>query len=96
MRNDREYQFDISQITADGAVAGGVSFTETVVPVSPAETETSTLPPSKLYLIATLVEDIIHLSQLDEGIALAKERVNLLELAVRTARISLCPPSNAV
>ncbi|NCE65958.1 PAS domain S-box protein [Pseudoflavonifractor sp. 524-17] len=31
--------------------------------------------------LVTLVEDIIHLSQLDEGIAPAKEEVNLLELA---------------
>ena len=31
--------------------------------------------------LVTLVEDIIHLSQLDEGIAPAKEQVNLLELA---------------
>ena len=31
--------------------------------------------------LVTLVEDIIHLSQLDEGIAPAEEQVNLLELA---------------
>ena len=31
--------------------------------------------------LVALVEDIIHLSQLDEGIAPAKEEVNLLELA---------------
>lgn len=31
--------------------------------------------------LVTLVEDIIHLSQLDEGIALGKEPVNLLEIA---------------
>jgi two-component system phosphate regulon sensor histidine kinase PhoR len=119
VRNDREYQFDISQITADGAVAGTVLLAFDVTEQAAAErsrrefttnvshelkTPLQSIMGSAELLenglvkqedvpqfvgvirteaarLVTLVEDIIHLSQLDEGIALAKERVNLLELA---------------
>ena len=118
VRNDREYQFDISQITADGAAAGTVLLAFDVTEQAAAErsrrefsanvshelkTPLQSIMGSAELLenglvkqedipqfvgvirteaarLVTLVEDIIHLSQLDEGIAPAKERVNLLEL----------------
>ena len=119
VRNDREYQFDISQITADGAAAGTVLLAFDVTEQAAAErsrreftanvshelkTPLQSIMGSAELLenglvkqedvpqfvgvirteaarLVTLVEDIIHLSQLDEGIAPAKEQVNLLELA---------------
>ena len=119
MRNDREVQFDISRITADGAAAGTVLLAFDVTEQAVAERSrrefTANLShelktplqsimgsaellenglvkqedlPQFVGVIRTeaarlvaLVEDIIHLSQLDEGIAPAKEEVNLLELA---------------
>ena len=119
VRNDREYQFDISQITADGAVVGTVLLAFDVTEQAAAErsrreftanvshelkTPLQSIMGSAELLenglvkqedvpqfvsvirteaarLVTLVEDIIHLSQLDEGIAPAKEQVNLLELA---------------
>jgi two-component system phosphate regulon sensor histidine kinase PhoR len=116
VRNDREVQFDISRITADGAVAGLAfdvteqaaaerSRREFTANVShELKTPLQSIMGSAELLenglvkqedipqfvgvirteaarLVTLVEDIIHLSQLDEGIAPAKERVNLLELA---------------
>ena len=119
VRNDREVQFDISRITADGAVAGTVLLAFDVTEQAAAErsrreftanvshelkTPLQSIMGSAELLenglvkqedvpqfvgvirteaarLVTLVEDIIHLSQLDEGIAPAKERVNLLELA---------------
>ena len=119
VRNDREYQFDISQITADGAAAGTVLLAFDVTEQAAAErsrreftanvshelktplqsimgsaellenglVKQEDLPQfvgvirTEAARLVTLVEDIIHLSQLDEGIAPAKEEVNLLELA---------------
>ena len=119
VRDNREYQFDISQITADGAAAGTVLLAFDVTEQAAAErsrrefsanvshelkTPLQSIMGSAELLenglvkqedipqfvgvirteaarLVTLVEDIIHLSQLDEGIAPAKERVNLLELA---------------
>ncbi len=119
MRNDREVQFDISRITADGAAAGTVLLAFDVTEQAAAErsrreftanvshelkTPLQSIMGSAELLenglvkqedvpqfvgvirteaarLVTLVEDIIHLSQLDEGIAPAKEQVNLLELA---------------
>ena len=119
VRNDREVQFDISRITADGAVAGTVLLAFDVTEQAAAErsrreftanvshelkTPLQSIMGSAELLenglvkqedvpqfvgvirteaarLVTLVEDIIHLSQLDEGIAPAKEEVNLLELA---------------
>ena len=119
VRNDREYQFDISQITADGAVVGTVLLAFDVTEQAAAErsrreftanvshelkTPLQSIMGSAELLenglvkqedvpqfvgvirreaarLVTLVDDIIHLSQLDEGIAPAKEQVNLLELA---------------
>ena len=118
-RNDREYQFDISQITADGAAAGTVLLAFDVTEQAAAERSRreftanvshelktplqSILGSAELLenglvkqedvpqfvgvirteaaRLVTLVEDIIHLSQLDEGTAPEKEQVNLLELA---------------
>jgi two-component system phosphate regulon sensor histidine kinase PhoR len=119
VRDNREYQFDISQITADGAAAGTVLLAFDVTEQAAAErsrrefsanvshelkTPLQSIMGSAELLenglvkqedvpqfvgvirreaarLVTLVDDIIHLSQLDEGIAPAKERVNLLELA---------------
>ncbi len=119
IRNDREYQFDISQITVDGTVVGAVLLAFDVTEQVAAErsrreftanvshelkTPLQSIMGSAELLenglvqqedvpqfvgvirteaarLVTLVEDIIHLSQLDEGIAPAKEQVNLLELA---------------
>ena len=119
VRNDREYQFDISRIAADGLTAGTVLLAFDVTEQAAAErsrrefsanvshelkTPLQSIMGSAELLenglvkqedipqfvgvirteaarLVTLVEDIIHLSQLDEGIAPAKERVNLLELA---------------
>ena len=119
MRNDREVQFDISRITADGAAAGTVLLAFDVTEQAVAErsrreftanvshelktplqsimgsaellenglVKQEDLPQfvgvirTEAARLGTLVEDIIHLSQLDEGIAPAKEEVNLLELA---------------
>ncbi len=119
MRNDREVQFDISRITADGAAAGTVLLAFDVTEQAVAErsrreftanvshelktplqsimgsaellenglVKQEDLPQfvgvirTEAARLVTLVEDIIHLSQLDEGIAPAKEEVNLLELA---------------
>ena len=119
VRNDREYQFDISQITAGGVAVGTVLLAFDVTEQAAAErsrreftanvshelkTPLQSIMGSAELLenglvkredvpqfagvirteaarLVTLVEDIIHLSQLDEGIAPAKEQVNLLELA---------------
>lgn len=119
VRNDREYQFGISRITADGLTAGTVLLAFDVTEQAAAEhsrreftanvshelkTPLQSIMGSAELLenglvkqedvpqfvgvirreaarLVTLVEDIIHLSQLDEGIAPAKEQVNLLELA---------------
>ena len=119
VRNDREVQFDISRITADGAVAGTVLLAFDVTEQAAAErsrreftanvshelkTPLQSIMGSAELLenglvkqedvpqfvgvirteaarLVTLVEDVIHLSQLDEGIAPAKEQINLLELA---------------
>jgi len=119
MRNDREVQFDISRITADGAAAGTVLLAFDVTEQAAAErsrreftanvshelktplqsimgsaellenglVKQEDLPQfvgvirTEAARLVTLVEDIIHLSQLDEGIAPEKEQVNLLELA---------------
>ena len=119
MRNDREVQFDISRITADGAAAGTVLLAFDVTEQAVAErsrreftanvshelktplqsimgsaellenglVKQEDLPQfvgvirTEAARLVALVEDIIHLSQLDEGIAPAKEEVNLLELA---------------
>ena len=119
MRNDREVQFDISRITADGAAAGTVLLAFDVTEQAAAErsrreftanvshelktplqsimgsaelldnglVKQEDLPQfvgvirTEAARLVALVEDIIHLSQLDEGIAPAKEEVNLLELA---------------
>ena len=119
VRDNREYQFDISQITADGAAAGTVLLAFDVTEQAAAErsrrefsanvshelkTPLQSIMGSAELLenglvkqedvpqfvgvirteaarLVTLVEDIIHLSQLDEGIAPAEEQVNLLELA---------------
>ena len=125
MRNDREVQFDISRITADGAAAGTVLLAFDVTEQAVAErsrreftanvshelkTPLQSIMGSAELLenglvkqedlprfvgvirteaarLVTLVEDIIHLSQLDEGIAPAKEEVNLLELADSAASV---------
>ena len=119
VRNDREYQFDISQITSEGTAAGTVLLAFDVTEQAAAErsrreftanvshelkTPLQSIMGSAELLenglvkqedvpqfvgvirteaarLVTLVEDIIHLSQLDEGIAPAKEHVNLLEAA---------------
>ena len=119
VRNDREYQFDISRITVDGLTAGTVLLAFDVTEQAAAERSRreftanvshelktplqSILGSSELLesglvkqgdvpqfvgvirteaaRLVTLVEDIIHLSQLDEGTAPEKEQVNLLELA---------------
>ena len=119
MRNDREVQFDISRITADGAAAGTVLLAFDVTEQAVAErsrreftanvshelktplqsimgsaellenglVKQEDLPQfvgvirTEAARLVALVEDIIHLSQLDEGIAPAKEEVNFLELA---------------
>ena len=119
VRNDREYQFDISQITAGGVAVGTVLLAFDVTEQAAAERSRreftanvshelktplqSIMGSAELFenglvkredvpqfagvirteaaRLVTLVEDIIHLSQLDEGIAPAKEQVNLLELA---------------
>ena len=123
MRNDREVQFDISRITADGAAAGTVLLAFDVTEQAAAErsrreftanvshelktplqsimgsaellenglVKQEDLPQfvgvirTEAARLVALVEDIIHLSQLDEGIAPAKEEVNLLELADNAA-----------
>lgn len=125
MRNNREVQFDISQITADGAAAGTVLLAFDVTEQAAAErsrreftanvshelkTPLQSIMGSAELLenglvkqedapqfvgvirqeaarLVTLVEDIIHLSQLDEGIAPEKEEVNLLELARSAASV---------
>ena len=119
VRNDREYQFDISQITTEGAAAGTVLLAFDVTEQAAAERSRreftanvshelktplqSILGSAELLenglvkqedvaqfvgvirteaaRLVTLVGDIIHLSQLDEGIAPAKEEVELLKLA---------------
>ena len=119
VRNDREYQFDISRITVDGLTAGTVLLAFDVTEQAAAERSRreftanvshelktplqSILGSAELLenglvkqedvpqfvgvirteaaRLVTLVEDIIHLSQLDEGTAPEKEQVNLLELA---------------
>ena len=119
MRNDREVQFDISRITADGAAAGTVLLAFDVTEQAVAERSRREFTANVSHELKTplqsimgsaellenglvkqedvpqfvgvirteaarlgaLGEDIIHLSQLDEGIAPAKEEVNLLELA---------------
>lgn len=119
VRNEREYQFDVSRIAAEGAAAGTVLLAIDVTEQAAAErsrreftanvshelkTPLQSIMGSAELLenglvkeedvprfvgvirteaarLVTLVEDIIHLSQLDEGIAPAKEMVNLLTLA---------------
>lgn len=119
VRNDREYQFDISQITAEGAAAGTVLLAFDVTEQAAAERSRREFTANVSHELKTplqsilgsaellenglvkeedvarfvgviraeaarlvaLVGDIIHLSQLDEGIAPAKEEVALLELA---------------
>lgn len=119
MRNNREYQFDISQITSEGTAAGTVLLAFDVTEQAAAErsrreftanvshelkTPLQSIMGSTELLenglvkqedipqfvgvirteaarLVTLVEDIIHLSQLDEGTAPAKEPVNLREIA---------------
>ncbi len=119
VRNDREYQFDISRIAADGLTAGTVLLAFDVTEQAAAErsrreftanvshelkTPLQSIMGSAELLenglvkqedvpqfvgvirteaarLVTLVEDIIHLSQLDEGTAPEKEPVDLLELA---------------
>ena len=119
VRNDREYQFDISRITVDGLTAGTVllAFDVTDQPAAERSRQEFTANVShelktplqsimgsaellenglvkqedvpqfvgvirtEAARLVTLVEDIIHLSQLDEGTAPEKEQVNLLELA---------------
>lgn len=119
MRNDRAYQFDISQITANGIAAGTMLLAFDVTEQAAAErgrreftanvshelkTPLQSIMGSVELLenglvrqedvpqfvsvirieaarLVTLLEDIIHLSQLDEGIAPPEERVNLLALA---------------
>lgn len=132
MRNNREVQFDISQITTDGIAAGTVLLAFDVTEQAAAErsrreftanvshelkTPLQSIMGSAELLenglvkqedvpqfvgvirkeasrLVTLVEDIIHLSQLDEGIAPAKEPVNLLELA-RSAASALRKQADA-
>lgn len=132
MRNNREVQFDISQITANGIAAGTVLLAFDVTEQAAAErsrreftanvshelkTPLQSIMGSAELLenglvkqedvpqfvgvirkeaarLVTLVEDIIHLSQLDEGIAPAKEPVNLLELA-RSAASALRKQADA-
>lgn len=119
VRNGREYQFDFSQIMAEGAVAGIVLLAFDVTEQAAAErsrreftanvshelkTPLQSIMGSAELLenglakqediprfvgvirreasrLVTLIEDIIHLSQLDEGIAPEKERVGLLDVA---------------
>lgn len=119
VRNDREVQFDISRITADGLTAGTVLLAFDVTEQAAAERSRREFTANVSHELKTplqsimgsaellenglvkqedvpqfvgvirteaarlvrLVEDIIHLSQLDEGIAPTKERINLLELA---------------
>ena len=132
MRNNREVQFDISQITANDIAAGTVLLAFDVTEQAAAErsrreftanvshelkTPLQSIMGSAELLenglvkqedvpqfvgvirkeaarLVTLVEDIIHLSQLDEGIAPAKEQVNLLELA-RSAASTLWERADA-
>ncbi|MCI9481542.1 MAG: PAS domain S-box protein, partial [Oscillibacter sp.] len=119
MRNNREYQFDISQIIADGLAVGTVLLAFDITERAAAERSRREFTanvshelktplqsimgsaellenglvkqedvPQFVGMIRTeaarlvaLVEDIIHLSQLDEGTAPEREQVNLLELA---------------
>lgn len=118
-RNNREYQFNVSRITADGTGAGTVLLAFDITDQAAAErsrreftanvshelkTPLQSIMGSAELLenglvkqediprfvgvirqeaarLVTLVEDIIHLSRLDEGAAPAKEPVSLLELA---------------
>lgn len=118
-RNNREYQFNISRITADGNGTGTVLLAFDITDQAAAErsrreftanvshelkTPLQSIMGSTELLenglvkqadipqfvgvirqeaarLVTLVEDVIHLSRLDEGAAPAKEPVNLLELA---------------
>jgi len=119
VRDNREYQFDISQITSEGALAGTVLLIFDVTEKAAAERSRREFTANVSHELKTplqsimggaellenglvkqedvpqfvgviraeaarlvaLVEDIIHLSQLDEGIAPDKEPVNLLKLA---------------
>ncbi len=118
-RNGREYQFDISRITADSLTAGTVLLAFDVTEQATAERSRREFTANVSHELKTplqsimgsaellenglvkqedvpqfvgvirteaarlvrLVEDIIHLSQLDEGIAPAREQIDLLELA---------------
>ncbi len=119
VRDDREYQIHVSQITAEGAAAGTVLLAFDVTEQAAAERSRREFTANVSHELKTplqsilgsaellenglvkqediprfvgvirteaarlvaLVEDIIHLSQLDEGVALPKEQVELLELA---------------
>ena len=81
VRNDREYQFDISRITVDGLTAGTVLLAFDVTEQQEDVPQFVGVIRTEAARLVTLVEDIIHLSQLDEGTAPEKEQVNLLELA---------------
>ncbi len=119
VRDDREYQIHVSQITAEGAAAGTVLLAFDVTEQAAAERSRREFTANVSHELKTplqsilgsaellenglvkqedvprfvgvirteaarlvaLVEDIIHLSQLDEGVAPPKEQVELLELA---------------
>ena len=119
LRDDREYQIHVSQITAEGAAAGTVLLAFDVTEQAAAERSRREFTANVSHELKTplqsilgsaellenglvkqedvprfvgvirteaarlvaLVEDIIHLSQLDEGVAPPKEQVELLELA---------------
>lgn len=124
-RGGREYQFDLSRIESDGAVAGAVLLAFDVTEQAGAERSRreftanvshelktplqsilgsaellknglvkqediprfSGLIYTEAARLVTLVDDIIHLSQLDEGAAPAQEKVDLLEIAKDVASV---------
>ena len=92
-RNGREFQFDVSGIESDGVVIGtplqsilGSSELLENGLVRPEDIPRfSGVIHTEAARLVSLVEDIIHLSQLDEGIAPAREAVDLLETAKNAA-----------
>ena len=124
-RGGREYQFDLSRIESDGAVAGAVLLAFDVTEQAGAERSRreftanvshelktplqsilgsaellknglvkqediprfSGLIYTEAARLVTLVDDIIHLSQLDEGAAPAQEEADLLEIAKDVASV---------